>query len=582
MSLKWRFIIAPLLGLVFILVLIYGYYQQENQLSQEFEDIVYYDLHSSQVFSSIASQAAINHAKIFSLLRYAEQEIDEGLVYDKGKNLLLTIHKLEALVESDSVNNILISQSFVDAQSFIDTFKTYKYGASNSIVLATVDLTLAKSKMLEMTTIFNKLNIDIITLVTSIGDKIRADLKTYSNKRHALTEKFFLSLTITLLIVTLVSILLSSIVSKKLNKAIALLHSLTVREYAEVSHLPPNKSEIIVLNEVIHQVKINHNKLVTSEHELKDHQFHLEEIIRERTKKLEDSSQALREAMFRAEDRARQIESKNIEIGNAFSQLQQAQAVLIETEKNAALGRLVAGVAHEVNTPLGITVTAISHAGELTEKINDAFKGKRLTATAMRQYLTEVQESIAMADFNIQRAADTIQNFKEIAADQTSFNYHEIELKTYIDQIIQSVMPEFKSRPIQIENLCRLEIKLFTLPGAIAQVLTNLLMNSLLHAYSVEQSGIIKISTLHLKGRVLLTYQDDGKGMSEETQLKMYEPFYTTNRSGGGTGLGMHIVFNLINNALQGSIICHSKLGKGVQFEIDIPLELSDIDNNIV
>jgi len=579
MSLKWRFIIAPLLGMSLMLLLITDYYQQVNRLGQGLEDIVDHDIHSAQLFTRIANQSAVNHASIFNLLRFAEQEDDEGVVYDRGKKLLLKIHELEALVLGDEVNSILLGQVSVEPESFIKKIKNYKYGASNSIVLATVDLNLATNKMLEMTSIFNQLNVDLLLLVESAEENIHSSLKQHRSQSDAITKRFFLAILSTLLAIVLASILLASLLSKKLNQSVSRLHALTVEREDGPASISNQNNEIGVLDEVIAQVKIDHNTLISSQDALKHYQKDLENIIHERTRELqtsnqqlEDYSQELRNSKTRAEQRTRQIAQKNIEIEDAFSQLQKAQTVLVEFEKNAALGRLVAGVAHEVNTPVGITVTAASYLDELARKMQNAFDNKQLTYNEMSKYLASSNESIQIILTNTRRAATIIGNFKQIAADQTSFDYHEIELNNYLNQIIQSLTPEFKRRPITVNNLSDVKIKLFTLPGALAQVITNLLMNSLMHAFEPQQAGVINIRARQLKDRVLISYQDNGKGVSAENLVKMYEPFYTTKRHDGGTGLGMHIVYNLVTNALQGQIHSSSLPGEGILFELDLPV----------
>ncbi len=572
MSLKWRFIIAPLLGLILISLLIIGYFQQLAQLNKELESIVDHEMHTAQIVTNIANKSAVNNTSIFNLLRMAEFEEDEGLVYDQGKELLLKIHDLETLVLSDTVSDIFNQQLIVEPKMFFERFTAYKHGANNAIILATVDLKLAKQKMLELMVVFNHLNVDLIFIVGFIESKIKSSLKLHRSKSYMVTKIFFVSVASTLLVIMFLSVLLSVLFSKKLKLSIELLHSLTVVKEKDTSVNPVSNNELNTLNEVIQQVKVNHENLIDSKNKLKNYQRDLEDVILERTKELEGSSRELLKSKRHAEDRAEQVEIKNNKLNDAIGQLKEAQKILVESEKNAALGRLVAGVAHEVNTPLGMTVTAVSYLEELTKKVQASFDEKSLSISEMNKFLNETKESIGIASINCQRAAVIINNFKQVAADQTAFDYHDVDLYSYLDQVVKSVTPEFKKRPISVENICDSNIRIFTLPGALAQIITNLIMNSLIHAYDQEQEGIIKISAKRKHDRVFIYYEDNGKGISKENIVKMYEPFFTTNRSGGGTGLGMHIVFNLITNALQGTIACHSEIGLGTRFEIDIPL----------
>ncbi|WP_193173716.1 ATP-binding protein [Nisaea nitritireducens] len=257
-----------------------------------------------------------------------------------------------------------------------------------------------------------------------------------------------------------------------------------------------------------------------------------------------------------------------------ITDLKSAQNELVRQEKMAALGALVAGVAHEVNTPLGICVTAASHVADIAREFDREIRSpeSRLTRELAVDRLSNIGNGLEIVERNLNRAADLIKNFKLVAVDQTADDAREIELGTYIDSTIQSLSAETRRRGLTVrfaepsENLHRL-----TYPGAIAQILTNLIMNAGIHAYD-SNGGEIEIEVQRLSnGADRILVRDFGKGMDEKTRAQIFDPFFTTRRANGGTGLGMHIVFNLATQRLGGKINCRSKPGEGTEIEVILP-----------
>jgi signal transduction histidine kinase len=172
---------------------------------------------------------------------------------------------------------------------------------------------------------------------------------------------------------------------------------------------------------------------------------------------------------------------------------------------------------------------------------------------------------------NLKRAADLVQSFKRVAVEQSSEEKRMFNLKTYIEETILSLRPELKNKPVEV-HLELEEIEIDSYAGAFSQVLTNFIMNSLIHGFKGKEAGNIRIKTMVRNKAMILTYNDDGNGMTPEVLEKIYEPFFTTNRSGGGSGLGMNIVYNLIAQKLGGKINVESAVGKGVTFTIEVPM----------
>ncbi len=275
----------------------------------------------------------------------------------------------------------------------------------------------------------------------------------------------------------------------------------------------------------------------------------------------------------RVEQRTAELTRTNEALHGTVADLKLAQRQLVDAEKMAALGGLVAGVAHEINTPLGISVTAASHLQGETQRLRRLLDGGELQRSDLDAYEVTARESSEMILRNLQRADKLVKSFKQVAVDQSSEERRHILLAQYIDEILTSLRPALKRARHRIIVECPADLGFVTMPGAIYQVLANLVMNSLIHAFEPDQPGEIRIEAAIKPGYVLLTYSDNGRGMSEEARSRIFEPFFTTRRGQGGSGLGMHIVFNLVTQGLRGTIECDSAPGQGVYFSIRIPLE---------
>ncbi len=275
------------------------------------------------------------------------------------------------------------------------------------------------------------------------------------------------------------------------------------------------------------------------------HEEHLEDMVRERTMKLEVSLRTL----------------------------QTTQNQLIESEKMALLGSLVAGVAHEINTPVGIGVTLASSLSDRTEKIKKLLEDEKLTRRQIDDYVNLMSELGSMLSRSMNQAADLVQSFKLVAVDQSIENRREFELDDYVHEILNSFGSKFERANIDIKVHSNVKIYLNSYPGTIYQIITNLLMNSIKHGFDGLDSGHIDLYLEQDEEFYTITYKDNGVGIEQNDVEKIFEPFYTTKRHKGGTGLGLNIVNNLVVQKLKGTITTESKLGEGVLFKIKIPKE---------
>lgn len=269
-----------------------------------------------------------------------------------------------------------------------------------------------------------------------------------------------------------------------------------------------------------------------------------------------------------------EVDNRTKELKESITNLKLAQHKLVESEKMASLGGLVAGVAHEINTPIGIIVSAASYLEEQTKNFVRDYENNNISHKVFKKYCDEALKSTKLLLSSSYRASDLIKSFKQVAVDQTSEQRRKFELKEYVDEIVASNVSLFKGKKIGVNVLFDNEIVVNSIPGALAQVLTNLLNNSAHHGFEDRESGKITIELSQSDDNATIVYKDNGAGMSSDIRQKIFEPFFTTKRSLGGSGLGMHIVYNLVTQTLNGIISCSSEYTEGVQFVIEFPINL--------
>lgn len=269
-----------------------------------------------------------------------------------------------------------------------------------------------------------------------------------------------------------------------------------------------------------------------------------------------------------------ELEDSNEELQTTIDNLKQTQNKLVESEKMASLGSLVAGIAHEINTPVGIGLTGITHFIEESSKLMEDYANEQMTEEKFKNFLKNTDEISLLIKKNLERTAYLIKSFKQVAADQTSGEKREINLKEYLDEILFSISNITRKTNIDIKTSCIENANVITYPGAISQVITNLIINSIIHGFEKNEKGSINIDINKLDEETFsIRYIDNGKGIKAEFLPKIFDPFFTTNRQKGGTGLGLNIIYNIITNTLKGSIECKSEENKGVEFIITFKIE---------
>lgn len=288
-----------------------------------------------------------------------------------------------------------------------------------------------------------------------------------------------------------------------------------------------------------------------SKEEIVELDKNLDEVVEERTKELQDANEKLKETL---------------------NELQYAQQKLVQSEKMAVLAGMVAGVAHEINTPVGICITAMSYLDEKINEMSSIYKENKMKKSDFEKFLNISEETTKATLINLTKASSLIRSFKQVATDQSSEEIRTFVLKKYLEDVLLSLKPELKKIKHKIVINCDENLSVTGYPGYISQIATNLVMNSIIHAYEGKEMTLT-FNVTENEELILFEYSDDGKGMEEEVVAKVFDPFFTTNRGSGGTGLGMNIIYNIITQKLNGTIKCESQKGVGTAFIMNIPLK---------
>jgi signal transduction histidine kinase len=263
----------------------------------------------------------------------------------------------------------------------------------------------------------------------------------------------------------------------------------------------------------------------------------------------------------------------------ALAVLRDAQASLVESEKLAALGALVAGVAHEVNNPVGISLTVASSLARRCDAIDAALADGPLRRSTFTSFLADNRDAANQLVTNLQRAAELVQAFKQVAVDRSHAERRAFDLAETTNQIVASLLPAARKQRIAVDLGIPPNLVVDSYPGAYGQVLTNLFLNSVTHAFHDREAGTIRIEASRTHdGGVQVTFSDDGAGMTDDVLRRAFEPFFTTRRGQGGTGLGLNITYNLVTHQLGGRISVESEPGRGTRFRMNMPLSAPRAD----
>lgn len=263
------------------------------------------------------------------------------------------------------------------------------------------------------------------------------------------------------------------------------------------------------------------------------------------------------------------------ELRDTLNHLRNTQSQLLESEKLASVGGMMSGLAHELNTPVGIAVTAVSSMVNVIGSLEEKLAAKTLGQQELTSSLTHLEEGANIALGNLNRTAQLVKSFKDVAVDRATGDVRRINIREYLGEILEYMKPSYKRSSHDIQLRCDDALTMTTVPGSLSQVVINLLSNSLMHAFDEGVPGHILIEVERRAEGIYLVYEDDGRGIAEEEREKVFESFFTTRKGTGGTGLGLHLVSNIVSQQLGGSIRLTASEAGGARFEITLPLDIT-------
>ncbi|OMH35323.1 ATP-binding protein [Motiliproteus sp. MSK22-1] len=282
----------------------------------------------------------------------------------------------------------------------------------------------------------------------------------------------------------------------------------------------------------------------------------------------------------RVQYRTATLKHTNDRLATALEELTQTKDKLVESEKMAALGELVAGVAHEINTPVGNSLTSASFLQDLSKDLSARLEKGQAAPEQIRSYSDDITEATGMITTNLNRASKLINSFKQIAVDQSNELTQHFNIRENLEETLRTLETDIRDAKCQILIDCDKNLEIVSYPAGFVQIYNNLIMNSIIHGFEGKSDGTIKIDIKKKDEHLLITYSDDGRGIPEQIKHRIFNPFVTSKRGSGGSGLGTHLIYNLITQLLKGSISCTSERGQGARFDIRVPVRIQNLPDD--
>jgi signal transduction histidine kinase len=322
----------------------------------------------------------------------------------------------------------------------------------------------------------------------------------------------------------ILSVFLALAIQKRISQPVSsMIESIQQVSQSKDYNLRLDKTSLIELDRLAHNINILLHR--TQSHITKQDELHQQAMIENSnlTKKVTARTDALK--------------ASNQELLSTLEKLHQFQGQLVENEKMASLGDMVAGIAHEVNTPIGLGVTASSLLSDNLNEIKSAFEERTLKSSQLKRFLIQGQENISIIYRNLDRAAKLISSFKKLAVNQSTANTLQFNVKELLEEVLLTLKTKISEQHVTVTIECNEQLVVESKPGPLIQILINLIINSIIHGFEQQANGHIKISIMYLSQQLHINYQDDGIGLNENIKAKIFEPFTTTKRGTGGSGL---------------------------------------------
>jgi signal transduction histidine kinase len=438
----------------------------------------------------------------------------------------------------------------------IDLFSTYNKRIDSAILEKSSQWSELSSVKFSSNII--ELMVPIIHQKTKIGYiYIQTNIEHIQKIKNDIFIRLSITITLLLLITALVVLVLNRFIAEPMLDVARQIQEISKhkRFNLRIGQMPFKELDIIARN-----INILLNRAETQLAKLSD----AKQLVYQQNQDLEDT----------VNKRTQALKDSNNELLSTLEKLHQFQGQLVESEKMASLGDMVAGVAHEVNTPIGLGVTASTLLSDRLLEIKQAFDDKTLKSSHLKKFLIEGEENTAIIYRNLKRAAELITRFKKVGVDQASEEARTFNIKKLLDEALLTLAPPIKKLPFIINIDCPKELMITSKPGPINQIIINLILNSITHGFDQIEHGVISIRVSIASDMLTIDYQDDGKGIDPSIINKIFEPFTTTKRGSGGSGLGLHLVYNLVTQALGGEISFSSEIESGVHFKICFPTQV--------
>lgn len=342
-----------------------------------------------------------------------------------------------------------------------------------------------------------------------------------------------------------------------------------------VSHVPGDEIDTLqtAINGLLDKVQRSMSALDGFNRELEQQVADRTSSLRATLGILENERAALRQEVSVRQQKESALELAKSELEGSLVKLRDAQRQLIETEKMASLGGLVAGVAHEINTPVGLGLTGISQVQHLLKNIETRFEAGELEESHFKRFVEDTHLLARSIHVSLTRTAELVRSFKAVAVNHTHEQERVFDFSAYLNEVLVTHQSVLRKIPVQVQIDAPASLPLRSDPGIWTQILSNLLVNAVRYAFEPGQANAqIHITVQTDNTELVLVFADNGAGMPPEVRERIFEPFFTTGREKGGTGLGMHILYNIVTHKLQGRIQVHSEPGQGSRFTIVVPL----------
>ncbi|WP_034899594.1 sensor histidine kinase [Paraglaciecola psychrophila] len=508
---------------------------------------------------------------LYSQISNYRQSLQENvLMFSKliGQNALEPMMNDEGLVEEQNLKALVASEIIenVHIYKIIDPNTTDFFASYNKEGIAPVKAKFDQVQALNQP----KMTGNVIEVIRPIRKSGKVLGYVYLRASADVLENLIAQSIMVTVSVLLICLLMCFFFTLKLQSAITAPINILVkfvqrisrqRDYSSRAELHGIK-ELYILGEAFNNMLQRTQEHMERQTEAESEQVKLNLSLEE---KVQQRTMALKEA--------------NNELIQTLEKLHQFQRQMVQNEKMASLGDMVAGVAHEVNTPIGLGVTASTMMLDRLSDMRKAFEDKTLKASSLSKFIAEGEENLNIIYRNLNRAAELISSFKQVAVDQSSENNRVFSFAKLMDEILMSMRPKLKKVKHLINVSCADNLVVESKAGPINQIMINLIMNSIIHGFEDVDKGQIDITIESIDdNKVSIEFKDNGKGIPEHLRKRIFDPFVTTKRGQGGSGLGMHLVYNLVTQALNGSISIVSEEGQGVEFRIIFPVKKVDIN----